>query len=136
LRALPAAANGRHRLPTLEIEHIDAAVAGGAAHLEGAWCAAAGSSVAAGDKYSTPTAVVLAVRVDGHILCRDRRDRRAPRLVRPRLKCLQPWRRKNGRAGDARKKFRDWINRTEVGRFKRHTPALIPERTRATCLPR
>jgi hypothetical protein len=67
LRALLAAANGRRRTGTLQIEHVDAVIAGVAAHPEDAWCAAAGGSVAAGDNYSTPITVILAARVDGHI---------------------------------------------------------------------
>jgi hypothetical protein len=67
LRALPAAAEGRRRLPTLRIEHIDAGDAGVAAHPEDAWCSAAGGSLAAADKHPAPTTVVLAARVDGNI---------------------------------------------------------------------
>jgi hypothetical protein len=36
LRALPAAASGRRRIGTLEIEHVDGAVAGAVAHPEDA----------------------------------------------------------------------------------------------------
>jgi hypothetical protein len=46
LRALPAAARGRRRTGTLRIEHVDAAVAGVAAHPEDAWSCDTGGAVA------------------------------------------------------------------------------------------
>jgi hypothetical protein len=115
LRAPPATAKGRCRTGTLQIEHVDGAVAGVVAQPE-AWCCDTGGTVTAAYKYPTLTTMVLAARVDGCIYVGiAAADAHRPSPGRA-WKCLQRWRHEHGPAGAAKEKFRAWIREANVVR--------------------